>query len=154
LAKEEWSLAVEEFDIALEIVCTNLPAEGANSLHLGIQHDKAITEMASVASKKIVFRPVLRAQRNTDGSVNFLGPFAQGPKTERFIYLNWVTAPANQQTVMIGRIKLHLNHIAWKAVRNAVDTNRPLRVNLALTNAKGNPLMASVRPGVARWEFP
>jgi hypothetical protein len=53
---------------------------------------------------------------------------------------------------MIGRIKLHLNHIEWAAVEMAASRNRPIRVTLSLTNAKGNPVMASVRPDVARWE--
>jgi hypothetical protein len=47
-----------------------------------------------------------------------------------------------------------LNHIKWTAVEQAAQRNKPIRVKLALTNAKGNPVMASVRPDVAKWEFP
>jgi hypothetical protein len=71
--------AVEEVEVAIEIVCTGLPGTSFPSLHLGIQCDQAITQMASADSKRIVFKPTLRARPNADGSVNFLGPFAHGP---------------------------------------------------------------------------
>jgi hypothetical protein len=38
------------------------------------------------------------------------------PKAERFIYLNWATTNGKVLTAMVGRIKLHLNHIEWAAV--------------------------------------
>ena len=126
-------MATEEIAITIEIVCTELPGTGHNALHLGIQRDEEIIEAATADSKRIVFRPTLRARRNADGSVNFLGPFAQGPKTERFIYLNWASTAA---------------------VEKGAERDKPIRVELALTNAKGNPVMASVRPDVAKWELP
>jgi hypothetical protein len=54
---------------------------------------------------------------------------------------------------MVGRIKPHLNHIKWAVVEKAAERNKPIRVKLALTNAKGNPVMASLRPDVAKWEL-
>ncbi len=53
---------------------------------------------------------------------------------------------------MVGRIKLHLNHLKWAAVEKSAAANKPIRVELALTNAKGNPVMASLRPNMAKWE--
>jgi hypothetical protein len=146
-------MATEEIEITIEIVCTELPGAGHSSLHLGIQRDDVITEAAPVDSKRIVFGPTLRARRNADGSVNFLGPFAQGPKAERFIYLNWATTNGEMLTTMVGRVKLHLNHIKWAAVERAAQVKKPIRVKLALTTAKGGPVMASLRPNVAKWEL-
>jgi hypothetical protein len=77
-------MVTEEIEITIEIECTELPGSQNQSLHLGIQRGEAITEAASADSKRIVFRPTLRARRNSDGPVNFLGPYAQGPKKERF----------------------------------------------------------------------
>jgi hypothetical protein len=146
-------MMTEELEIMIEIVCTELPGAGNKSLHLGIQRDEAITEAAPADSKQIVFKPTLRARCNADGSVNFLGPFAHGPKAERFIYLTWATTNGKVPTAMVGRIKLHLNHIPWAAVEKAAGRDRPIRVSLALTNAKGNPVMASVRPDLAKWQL-
>ena len=144
----------EECEITIEIECTELPGVKNPSLHLGIQRDEVITEIAPADSKRIVFKPSLRARRNSDGYVDFLGPFAHGPKAERFIYLNWVTTDGKAPTTMVGRIKLHLNHINWVAAKRAAEGRKPLLVKLALTNAKGKPVMASVRPDVARWQLP
>ena len=150
-------MATEEVEIVIEIVCTELPGEegaGHSGLHLGIQCDDRMIESASAGSKRVVFQPVLRARRNIDGSANFLGPFAHGPRTERFIYLVWLVVQGRVPVNMVGRIKLHLNHIKWRSVEQAAGVKRPIRVTLALTNAKGKPVMASVRPDVAKWELP
>jgi hypothetical protein len=150
-------MTTEEIEIVIEIVCTNLPGEeweGHSTLRLGIQRDDEIIEAASAGLKRVVFRPELRARRNTDGSANFLGAFAHGPRTERFIYLVWAIVQGKQLVRMVGRVKLHLNHIKWASVEKAAGGRKPIRVTLALTNAKGKPVMASVRPDVAKWELP
>ncbi|HEY4212727.1 MAG TPA: DUF5990 family protein [Steroidobacteraceae bacterium] len=146
----------EGLEVTVEIVCTHLPGEdweGHQPLHLGIQQDKQMIEAASAGSKRVVFKPSLRARPNADGSTNFLGPFAHGPKTERFVYLVWAIAPGKVPVRMVGRIKLHLNHIKWAAVEKAATRKKPLRVTIALTSAKGKPVFASVRPDVAKWEL-
>lgn len=149
-------MATEDIEIVIEIVCTSLPGEewnGDSPLHLGIQRDQEIIETASAGSSRVVFRPVLRARSNTDGSANFLGPFAHGPRTERFIYLVWAVVQGKIPVKMVGRIKIHLNHIKWATVEKAAGAKKPIRVTLALTGAKGKPVMASVRPDVAKWEL-
>ena len=150
-------MTTEETEIVIEIVCMNLPGEdwsGYRPLHLGIQRDNEIIETASAGSRRVVFRPVLRTRRNSDGSANFLGSFAHGPRTERFVYLVWAIVHENIPLRMVGRIKLHLNHIKWATVEKAAHLKKPIRVKLALTNDKGKPVMASVRSDLARWELP
>ena len=150
-------MTIEEIEIVVEIICTNLPGEewgGHSPLHLGIQQDDQIIETASAGSKRVVFRPVLRARSNIDGSANFLGAFAHGPRTERFIYLVWAIVQGKLPVRMVGRIKLHLNHIKWASVTKAAGKRQPIRVTLALTDTKGKPVMASVRPDAAKWELP
>jgi hypothetical protein len=151
-------MAAEEIEVTLEIVCTHLPGEewdGQRTLSLGIQRGNEMVEPASAGSKRVVFQPVLRARRNTDGSANFLGEFAHGPRTERFIYLIWAVIQGPASGRMVGRIKLHLNHIKWATVEKTVGGKKPkpIRVTLDLTNAKGKPVMASVRPDAAKWEL-
>src|SRR5262245_66386375 len=121
-------MATEEHEVTVEIACTRLP--GDKGILLGIQKDEEFFEPASTDAKRIVVRPVLRARRNADGSPNFLGPFAHGPKNERFIYLVWATvSPAAR----FGRVKLHLNHLKWGDVEKAAARKKPLKVSLDLT---------------------
>jgi uncharacterized protein DUF5990 len=141
-------MTMEEHEVTVEIVCTRLP--GDKGILLGIQKDEDFFEPSPTDLKRIVFRPVLRARRNTDGSPNFLGPFAHGPKNERFIYLVWATvSPAAR----FGRVKVHLNHLKWTDVTKAVAKKKPIKVTLELTRDDGKLVYASVRPGVARWEL-
>jgi hypothetical protein len=67
----EGAMATEEIEITIEIACTELPGAGHSSLHLGIQRDNAIIEAASADSKRIVFKPTLRARRNAVGPLIF-----------------------------------------------------------------------------------
>jgi hypothetical protein len=147
----------EEVEVTVEIVCTHLPGEdwkGLRPVHLGIQRDRQITETASAGSKRVVLRALLRARRHTDGSVSFLGSFAHGPRTERFIYLVWAIVEAGVPVRMIGRIKLHLNHIPWASVEKAAGGRKPIRVTLSLTDARNKPVMASVQTEGAQWQLP
>jgi hypothetical protein len=52
---------------------------------------------------------------------------------------------------MIGRIKLLLSHIPWSRIETALQQEKPIKVTIALTNAKGGPVLASVGPSVAKW---
>jgi uncharacterized protein DUF5990 len=149
-------MTAEEIEVGIEIVCTSLPGEewnGHSPLHLGIQRDREVIETASAGSERVVFRPVLRARSNIDGSANFLGPFVHGPRTERFVYLVWVVMRGKLPVRMVGRVKLHLSHIKWASVKRAASREQSIRVTLALTDGKGKPVMASVRPDVAKWEL-
>jgi hypothetical protein len=144
-----------EVEVTIEVHCVSLPSSDwrGQCLHLGIQHGKGLSEPAPVDVKSILFRPVLRARLHTDGSVSFLGPYAQGPRAERFIYLVWASGARGTPAAMVGRIKLHLSHITWAQVEKAVARGKPLKVTLPLTSAKGGPVYASVRADACRWQL-
>jgi hypothetical protein len=149
-------MSIEELEITIEIVCTRLPGlqyEGRGPVHLGIQQDESIVQAAPADRDRIVFQPTLRVRKHPDGSANFLGAFAHGPRTERFIYLNWVVVRNNISVEQIGRIKLHLNHIEYKDVQKAVACKKPIKVTLELTSEKSKPVFASVRAKNARWKL-
>jgi Family of unknown function (DUF5990) len=144
-------MATEELEVTIEIHCIQLPGTqwgDRGPVYLGIQKGDELAEPGPANLERIVFRPALRVRRHADGSANFLGPFAHGPRPERFIYLIWATAGA-----MLGRVKVHLNHITWTQVEKAIARKRPIKVTIPLTNAKGKPVFASVRANTAQWEF-
>jgi hypothetical protein len=148
------SMASDELQVTIEIHCVRLPpCEWKDQcLYLGIQEGKALMEAVPVDAGDIVFRPVLRARRHADGTVSFLGPFAQGPRAERFIYLVWAGGARGAPAVMTGRVKLHLNHLTWEQVEKAAARGKAIKVALPLTSTKGGPVCASVRPPACRWE--
>jgi hypothetical protein len=153
--RQEKTMASQELEVTIEIHCIRLPSSDwqGQCLHLGIQEGKVLGDAVSVDVERVGFRPVVRARRHDDGSVSFLGPFAQGPRAERFIYLVWASGARGAPAAMIGRIKLHLSHITWAQVEKAAARGKPLKVTLPLTNAKGGPVFASVRADACRWEM-
>jgi hypothetical protein len=149
-------MAIEELEVTIEIHCVDLPGArwgDRGPVHLGIQQGDELVAAASADLERIVFRPALRVRRHTDGSANFLGPFAQGSRAERFIYLVWAAVETGTRVAMLGRVKIHLNHVKWAHVAAAVARRRPIKVTIPLTNAKGKPVFASVRSDASRWEF-
>ncbi len=149
-------MAAEEHEIAIEIVCTSLPGiqwDNRGPVHLAIQKGEEVLEPSPANLERIVFRPDFRVRRHTDGSANFLGPYAHGPRAERFIYLIWAIMNGDTPVAGVGRIKIQLNHLKWADVEKAASRKKPIRVSLELTNAKGKPVFASVRADAARWEL-
>jgi uncharacterized protein DUF5990 len=146
----------EEHEITVEITCTDLPGskwDERGPVHLAIQKEDQIENPQSADLARIRFSPVLRVRKHTDGSANFLGPYAHGPRTGRFIYLVWAVMQGKAPVAMAGRIKILLDHIAWSDVERAVAKKRPIKVTLGLTNEKGRPVFASVRPDRAKWSL-
>lgn len=149
-------MAEDELEVAIEIICEELPGllcDGRGPLQLGIQYEQHIIEAGPADRDRLVFRPVLRVRKHTDGSANFLGPFAHGPRSERFIYLNWVVGKSGAPGEQIGRIKLHLNHIEYEAAKQAAVRKKPIKVTLQLTSEKGGPVFASLRANKAKWQL-
>jgi hypothetical protein len=146
----------QEHVIRIEVICTRLPGiqwGNRGPVQLGIQTREALLEPAPANLERVVFRPEFRVRRHTDGSANFLGPFAHGPRAERFIYLDWVIMEGSSPAALLGRIKVHLNHIGWTHVEKAAAQKKSIKVTLALTSAKGKPVFASVRADAAKWEL-
>lgn len=149
-------MTAQEYVVTIEIRCTQLPAPGwagGGTLHLGIQLGKEVTKQTPAGRRNIVFHPEIRVRRHTDGTAIFLGPYTQGSRAERFIYLNWIVLEKGAAIAAPGRIKLHLNHIPWQSIQRAVRAGEPLKVTLALSGARGQPLFASIRADVAQWEL-
>ena len=147
-------MTAQEVEVTIEIICTNPPDAAwatGGTLHLGIQKGDEVLDLSPVNRKRLVFRPVFRVRRHTDGSANFLGPFAHGPRSERFIYLNWLVVNDGAAIGSPGRIKLHLSHIPWSSIESAVGAGKPIRVTLAISNAHRKLIFASVRADTAQW---
>jgi hypothetical protein len=87
--------------------------------------------------------------RVKDG-IDFKGPYIQGPPLGRFIYLSWGTVDHDGTFTMFRRAKLMLDAVAPSVVGRAEESGL-LVGSLGLSDPKGNPLCASVRPPLIRW---
>ncbi|HSB12279.1 MAG TPA: DUF5990 family protein [Blastocatellia bacterium] len=151
-------------ELTIEVVCRHLPGirfdDSHNPagvvyepVHLGIQKGNEVTGAVPGNRKTVIFRPAFKIGKQPDGSPNFLGPFAKGKPSERFFYLSWGVVDNAGHFAMFRRAKIHLNHLSWEPIRDAISSNRPIRVIIDMTDKKGGPLCASVRRDRADWQI-
>ena len=89
------------------------------------------------------------AAGSPDG-VDLQGPYIQGPPGGRFIYLSWGTVDDAQTFTLFRRAKLSFDAIP-QAVIDGAQRLGMLVGRLGLTDAKGKPLCAAVRPPLIEW---
>ena len=90
-----------------------------------------------------------KAVPGQDGA-DLSGPYIQGPPGGRFIYLSWVTVDEAGSSTLFRRAKLWLDAVP-PAVIDMAQRSGLIVGRLGLTDAKGNPRCASVRPPVVQW---
>jgi len=148
-------------ELTIKVICKDLPGKELRdaageichaNVYLGIQHGEQVIEMVPGDSKTAEFAPVFRVAPLDDGQTNFLGPFAKGTKTERFFYLSWGDLGEDGIFRMFRRAKIHLSQLPWKTVERAAGAGKPIVAHLSLTDKRGGPLCASVKPPYIKWE--
>ena len=125
---------------------------GYAEVHVGVQRRGQRDELlnvvrgdADVATWVVECTPSV-----TDAGIDLRGPYIQGPPGGRFIYLNWGTLDGAGQFGLFRRAKLLFSAIAPEVLAAAVASGT-LVGRLGLTDPKGNPVCASVRPPRIDW---
>ncbi|GAA3788311.1 hypothetical protein GCM10022226_03650 [Sphaerisporangium flaviroseum] len=86
----------------------------------------------------------------SENGVDIKGPHIQGRPGGRFVYLSWGTVDGNGGFEMFRRAKLMLDALD-PGVLDAAMRSGVLLARLGLTDAKGQPLCAAVRPPAITW---
>jgi hypothetical protein len=86
-----------------------------------------------------------------DSRWDFRGPYVHGKRSERFLYLTWGDRPPGADFAMFRRAKLHLSCLAPDLVTQAAEPTHQLTARLSLTDARGGPRCASIRPPEIAW---
>lgn len=142
--------------LSIRLRCIDLPGrelKGRSQIRLGIQKGKDAIEDVLADAVEVVFTCSVRVARNeATGKPIFLGPYAQGTPSERFLYLCWGERNAGAWEG-IGRAKVHLKAIEWATVEHAITTGHPLEATIKMTDKKGGPLCASVPSDHITWHL-
>jgi hypothetical protein len=77
-------------------------------------------------------------------------PFIQGASAQRFIYLSWGTVDSESTFVMYRRAKLVLADIGAEIIA-AAERSGELTSRLGLTDARGHPVCARIKPPAVEW---
>ena len=78
------------------------------------------------------------------------GPYIQGRPGDRFIYLYWGSLDGDRRMDMFRRAKLMLDAVPSEVLAKAAESG-VLVGRLRLTDAKGQPMCAAVRPPAIDW---
>ena len=141
----------------IRIVGTDLPGRvcppghnfpGYANVHVGMQTKRRPPELLDLQPGDAA-EATWTIDCEVDGS-DIRGPYIQGRPGERFIYLNWGSVDGDGCMDMFRRAKLMLadvpDDVLAKAAAKGVLVGR-----LGLSDAKGQPLCAAVRPPSIEW---
>lgn len=125
---------------------------GYSDIHVAVQpraRDEALLSPQPGDAVSAAWTLDCTASRGASG-VDFTGPWIQGRPGQRFIYLSWTGIDSAGVVTRFRRAKLMLDAVDSSVADDAVSRGR-LVARLALTDAKGRPLCAAVRPPLVAW---
>ena len=93
----------------------------------------------------------MKTRSGAKGEIDFGGPFVKGKRGARFLYLSWGTLDADEAFTLFRAAKLWLSGVDPAVVHEAMQPGHCLVGLVGLTDRKGQPLCASVRPPTIVW---
>ncbi|MBD3142202.1 DUF5990 family protein [Microbispora bryophytorum] len=128
---------------------------GYRNIHVGVQRRDRRDELLDLhpgdASSAVWELEVTATRRETGWDLR--GPCVQGRPGARFVYLSWGTVDDAGVRAMFRRAKLSFDGIPATVLDAAVG-NDLLVARLGLTDSRGHPLCAAVRPPLVEWSAP
>jgi len=122
------------------------------NVHVGLQRRAEVVEQFPGNTQEAVWEMDVDVV-DKDGGIDFRGPFVQGKRGNRFLYLSWGTVDSEGRFEMFRRAKLMLGAIAGEIISAAGDPGSRLVGRLNLTGGDGGPLCAAVRPPFISWSI-
>lgn len=132
----------------------DVPA-GYRNIHVGVQRRNRREELLGLTrgdAASACWTLDCTATRSAAG-VDLRGPYIQGPPGGRFVYLSWGTVAESGDPAsftLFRRAKLWLDAIPGDILDRATEAGE-LVGRLGLTDPKGNPRCAAVRPPEIEW---
>lgn len=138
----------------IQLICSDfpgLPFEGRAAVYLAIQHKEDILDETPSNVQEKIFDLRVKVTEGKDGLPNFTGPYVFGKTGDKFLYLVWFmkTSMGNER---FRRAKIKLNEFSWSQIRKAQAAEIPIRAQIRLTDAKGGPICASLKPPYIQWK--
>jgi hypothetical protein len=141
-------------DLAVRIFGQHLPGlgfDGRSAVHVGVQRGSEVVDIVPGDAPIAVFDFAVRVVEVEAGELDFRGPYVHGRRGERFMYLSWGELGGDGAFAMFRRAKLHLSAIEQPLVRRALKSGARIEAELSLTDGRGGPVCASVRPPRITW---
>lgn len=138
----------------LRIIGRRLPGSswsGRSGIHVGVQRGTEVVGLVTADAADAVFDIDIEIVTSADNDVDFRGPYVHGRRGERCIYLDWVEVDDAGAATVFRRLKLHLTPLLEQLSPQQLGSVQRLQAVLELTDTRGRPLAASVRPPWVTW---
>jgi hypothetical protein len=145
-------IRIEGFDLPGDSCGASPDFPGYDNIHVGLQRRNRRDELVGLTrgdERSATWTVDCKANRSAQG-IDVQGPYIQGPPGGRFIYLSWGTVDEGGTFTLFRRAKLWLDAIPPAVLESAADGGL-ITGRLGLTDQKGNPLCAAVRPPLIEW---
>lgn len=136
-------------ELSIRIVGRNMPSDWCRAHGLakvGVGHRKDVVDASSTQESGLEFQLSVGVVVGPDGELDFRGPYVQGRKGERFVYLTW----SGDDGAVKLRAKLQLLSID-KALVEAAMAGTGLVAEVNLTDGKGGAVRATLHEPTLRW---
>ena len=132
-------------EVTLRVIVNKPPAGVDIGVQEGHGNDYKTVQTQSFTNQDLRFDFPVRVKEGKDGQPNFLGPFAQGPASGRFIYLDIGTYAGQTGTHWGRRLKIPLAGITWPMIEQASDAPLVIEVRVPGTGRDGGPTCGTVK---------
>jgi hypothetical protein len=143
--------------VEFEIECTDFPCAALSPyahLRLGIQErDEVKQDVACTPCPADGTRFHFSLEAVVDpqtGALTLRGGYAHGPREDRFIYLCW-GAWGDHGWEHYRRAKVPLSGLDRGVIERAADSGIPVRARIRMSNERGEPVAATVKPAAVQW---
>lgn len=120
-------------------------------VHVAIQSRDTAAQVVPADSESVHFVAEVDVVESR-GETDFRGPCVHGRRGDRFLYLTWGALPEGGTFKMFRRAKLLLRDVDAETLARASSPGWALAARLGLTDARGGPRCASVRPPIVAWQ--
>jgi hypothetical protein len=134
-----------ERQVTLRVIVERPPAGVDFGVQEGHGNDYRTVQKQRLTKDDLRFEFPIRVKEGKTGEPNFLGPFAQGPAHNRFIYLDIGTYAGQVNTPWSRRLKIPLAGITWPMIEQASDAAVVIEVRVPGTGRDGGPTCGTVK---------
>ncbi len=141
--------------LLVDFECVSLPEPDSFATgcrRLGIQDGKVVTQDVLIEGQATIhFQFTIQVAIDpANDTPNFKGSYIQGPRAAHFIYLCWGDRHEGGW-VMHSRAKIPLAGLPVEKIQQAVRAGTPLRARIRMSDSRGKPAVATLKPGQVEW---
>jgi Family of unknown function (DUF5990) len=146
--------------VIVEIRGTDLPGRSCDpvpggspyqNVHVGVKHRTGVLDLVRGDAPSARWEVEVTVRDGDDGGFDFGGPFVMGRRGERHLGLCWGTVGKDGSFALFRAAKLRFSHLDPALVERALGTDGRLVASLGLTDQKGHPRCATVKPPDVVW---